>query len=329
MNFAHLTAALWLSAEASSPQAASPPPASARSESAPQQPSTPQSTVQTAKLSADEAAGIVEAFRLQQEQKSKGEKSAQIKTVDDVVAVLKRDELAQFDDAAEFAKSQTTPDAKALRAQIELAWGDAQTLLADLLERTQHELSTSRDQIEQKKTQGPLSAGDQTRSDELKASIDELQKVVPALRALAKGHLEEGGKVAEEVMKTTPKSYLGYRVAADYFRLKGDWKKFDEMKKKIESTNPKSNGLVFLRGIEQLERHKKPDEAKKLFREALKNDPKFTRAQAMLVVMPNEIEETYKEYKALEELSPFHQVVVWVGPRIEAARNAALFAKKR
>lgn len=302
MHFLHLTAALLLNAE---------------------------SAVGTAKLSATEASGIVEAFRLQQEQKSKGEKAVVVKSVDDVIAVLKRDELAQFDDAAEFAKTQTTPDAKALRAQIELAWGDAQTMVADLLERTNKDLSAGVAELEEKKKTAPLQAADQARYEDLLAATKDLGLVIPALRQLAQSHLDEGGKGAAEIIKSAPKSYLGYRVAADFYRMKGDWKKFDEMKKKLESTNPKSNGLVFLKGIEQLDRHKKPEEAAKFFREALKNDPKFTRAQAMLVLLPGSIEDTYKEYKALEELSPFHQIAVWVGPRIEAARNEALFAKKK
>jgi tetratricopeptide (TPR) repeat protein len=261
------------------------------------------------KLSPSEASGIVEAFRLQQERKASGEKNLEVSSLDAVTEVLKRDDMNQFEDAVDYVETLSTPEAKALRAQIELAWGDAQNILAELLERTSADLAAD-------KQPGGASPAD-------------LAQVVAALRALAATHLDEGGKVAQEVIKTAPKNYQGYRVAADFYRLQGDWKKFDEMKKKIESTNAKSNGLVFLRGMEQLERYKKPEEAAKLFHQALKTDPQFTRAQAMLVLLPQSSGETYKEYKALEALSPYHLIVLWVGPRIERLHNEALFTPKK
>ena len=244
-----------------------------------------------------------------------------------VLDILKRDDMNQFNDAIDYLKTQTTPDANVLRAQIELAWGDAQNILAELLERTNKDLVAAKNELDVKGA--AQSPSEKQRYDDLVASTKDIGQVVSALRALAATHLTEGGRVASDIIKSAPKNYQGYRVAADFYRLEGEWKKFDEMKKKIEATNAKSNGLVFLKGMEQLDRYKKPELAANFFREALKRDPQFTRAQAMLVLLPQSEPDTYKEYKALETLSPYHPIVVWVGPRIERSHNEALFSQQK
>lgn len=40
-------------------------------------------------------------------------------------------------------------------------------------------------------------------------------------------HLANGLALANKVIKANPKDYLGYRVAADSYRLRRDWKGFD------------------------------------------------------------------------------------------------------
>ena len=279
------------------------------------------------KVAPGEAAGIVEAFRLEQERQKAGEKTVDVASMEAVVDILKRDDMNQFDDAIDYLKTQATPDANVLRAQIELAWGDAQNILAELLERTNKDLVAAKNELDVKGA--AQSESEKQRYGDLVASTKDIGQVVAALRTLAATHLTEGGRLASEIIKNAPKNYQGYRVAADFYRLEGEWKKFDEMKKKIEATNAKSNGLVFLKGMEQLDRFKKPELAANFFREALKRDPQFTRAQAMLVLLPQSEAETYKEYKALETLSPYHSIVVWVGPRIERSHNEMLFSQQK
>lgn len=280
-----------------------------------------------ASVSPSEASGIVEAFRLEQERIKSGEKTVEVGSMEAVLDILKHDDMNQFDDAIQYLKTQTTADANVLRAQIELAWGDAQNILAELLERTNKDLVAAKNELDVKGA--AQSPSEKQRYEELVASTKDIGQVVAALRALAASHLGEGGRLASEIIKSAPKNYQGYRVAADFYRLEGEWKKFDEMKKKIEATNAKSNGLVFLKGMEQLDRYKKPELAANFFREALKRDAQFTRAQAMLVLLPQSEPDTYKEYKALETLSPYHTIVVWVGPRIERSHNEALFSQQK
>ena len=54
------------------------------------------------------------------------------KSLDDVLEILKSDELDLFPAGVSFASKQPGVQAKALAAQIELAWGEAELTLADL-----------------------------------------------------------------------------------------------------------------------------------------------------------------------------------------------------
>ena len=185
------------------------------------------------KVAPGEAAGIVEAFRLEQERQKAGEKTVDVASMEAVVDILKRDDMNQFDDAIDYLKTQATPDANVLRAQIELAWGDAQNILAELLERTNKDLVAAKNELDVKGA--AQSESEKQRYGDLVASTKDIGQVVAALRTLAATHLTEGGRLASEIIKNAPKNYQGYRVAADFYRLEGEWKKFDEMKKKIEA----------------------------------------------------------------------------------------------
>src|SRR5438132_460887 len=82
-------------------------------------------------------------------------------------------------------------------------------------------------------------------------------------------------RYAREVIARAPDNYQGYRVAADYYRMREHWADFDAALAKLTALNPSSNGLLFLRGVSALYREGDVPKADQLFRQALEKDPKF------------------------------------------------------
>jgi len=235
---------------------------------------------------------------------------------EEALEILKRDQVNLFPKAIAFLTLQEEADALALHGQIELAWGETYMLLMEILTRLRYDFDQTADKLE---SQGETTQTDPAKLDWLRGSADELELRVKAFGLVAIDHLAEGFDRAEKVIEMHPDSYLGYRVAADYYRILREWEKFDGMIEKIEATNPKSNGLLFLRAAALFQNEKDRDGAAKLYHQALNNDPQFVRAQAHLLIIQSKIEGTHRELLALEKLNPNHQFVALAGESIKRA----------
>lgn len=273
-------------------------------------------------LTLDEAKTLVAELEARQRDLSKSDPLREPKSLDDVLRILKRDQLDLFPAGVAFAETLQGPDAEALRAQIELAWGEAQSILSEVFVDASGQLKSAVTQLELRVVSGEGTDRDAQQLAALQETISKSDLLAEALSRLAAEHVGTGARLAREVIAKTPSSYIGYRVAADFYRLRQDWDDFDHMVQKIEQTNPGSNGLVFLRGTAALQRAKDVDGAQKLFREALQKDPQFTRAQAQLVLARTGVRDTYAEFQRLRALNPNHQIVVWAGEAITAAFEA-------
>lgn len=251
------------------------------------------------------------------------------KSLDDVLEVLRRDQIDLFPESVKFATGQQGAQALALRAQIELAWGEGQHILADLLHRASHNLRTQAGLLERKGHTTELSAAEKQELQTLQSTLRDLAGIGDALTRVGGQHIAQGATLARLVIDQAPADYHGYRVAADYYRLREDWAGFDSMVKKIEAAQPNSNGLVFLRGMEALHRKNDPQKAAELFREALHRDPKFARAQVQLLLAQPDTEAAYVEFEKLRALNPSHQVVVWAGPAIAGAHETFVARQRR
>jgi hypothetical protein len=240
------------------------------------------------------------------------------------LAALKSDRL----DAFPLALSRLGDDAAAadletlaLRAQLHLAWGEAELTVAEVLARTALSLETTVRALEVRKTDNPDEIAMLQRARE---RITHYRDVDEALRLLAAEHVDTGHREAEQVIERDPDNYLGYRVAADAARLRHQWQRFGDLLTRIEAHNPDSNGLRFLRGVAAWMRDGDAIAAAGHFRSALQTDPAFIRAQAQLVLVAPTIIEQHAELMNLKAMSPDHQLVRWAGPGIETAFNAAV-----
>jgi hypothetical protein len=243
----------------------------------------------------------------------------QPKSLDDVEEILKRDDVELFPAGVAFAATLQDTRASALRAQIELAWGEALEMTADLFGAVEtFERSYLRD-LEARNASGEIKAAEIDDLVKLRHFMSKRADLREALGRIAAEHVGKGAVLAREIIAASPESYLGYRLAADYYRLRGNWPQFDQMVKKIEATNPASNGLVFLKAMNEIQRAGHVAPGSDLLRQALQKDPKFVRAESELVLASLTLADASKELKTLQKLSPHHQLVIWVGPAIDAA----------
>jgi hypothetical protein len=245
------------------------------------------------------------------------------------LAALKTDRLDAFPTAVEQlgpAGGELDLESQALRAQLHLAWGEAELTVAEVLARTALSLETTVRALEVRKTENTDELAMLQRARE---RITHYREVDEALRLLAAEHVDMGHREAEQIIERDPDNYLGYRVAADAARLRHQWQRFGDLLTRIEAHNPDSNGLRFLRGVAAWMRDGDAIAAAGHFRSALQTDPAFIRAQAQLVLIAPTILEQHAELMNLKAMSPDHQLVRWAGPGIETAWNAAVERQKQ
>lgn len=278
-------------------------------------------------MSKEEAHRVVAALTRDREGNGTQDVRPDPQSLDDVLGVLKTDQIDLFPQGVAFAQAQKSLEAQALSAQIELAWAEANVVLADILWEDAARLRPVVRGLEVQKATGAISAEEQNHLLEHRKAIREQSRTAEALIVLASEHAARGAKIARGVIDSNPDNYLGYRVAADYYRLRQDWANFKKMIEQIEATNPDSNGLLFLRGVAAVEFDDDLGQAIGHFRQALERDPKFTRAQAQLVLNQDSVRAQFDEYQILKKLNPRHQIVRWAGPAIE--RSYARWQKRR
>lgn len=239
------------------------------------------------------------------------------KTIDDLLAILQSDQIDLFAGGVKLANSMQDRKAQVLGAQIELAWGENERIVAQIVDMFAGDLREERRELLEAEAAGKLAEEDKKRLELLDNLVRNSNPLVDALSRLSPFHIGEGAKMAEKLIQGTPEGYEGYRILADYYRIRGDWANFDAMVKEVEARHPASTGLLFLKGIALAERNGDLEGGTKLLQEALKQDPKFTRAQAQIVFMARGLTAKHAEYLKLKAMNPSHQIVVLAGPVIE------------
>ncbi|MFO0642331.1 MAG: hypothetical protein U0183_24095 [Polyangiaceae bacterium] len=236
------------------------------------------------------------------------------KTLDDVLAILQSDQVDLFPAAVKVAKADPSPKAQALAAQIELAWGENLRIAAQLIDALSADLREEARELSEVDAVGKATPQEKQRLEKLEKLVSDEDRIVAALAKVAPTHLREGAALASALVKKAPEGYEGYRVLADYHRIRADWAAFDGMVKEVEAKNPDSTGLLFLKGIAEAERKGDLEKGIGLLRQALTKDPKFCRAQAQILFMSNGFTAKYEELGKLRAMNAKHQLVVLAGP---------------
>lgn len=248
-----------------------------------------------------------------------GDPLAQPKSLDDVLEILRRDQISLFPAGAKFAASQEGLRAKVLHAQIELSWGEGQRILSDLLFSATANMRETLHDLQHRDQAGKLNEAEKKELTSTAEALSELDEIELALASKGAEHLAAGVALAKQIQASAPEDSHGYRLIADYARIEEDWPLFDQA---ISKVDPASTGLLFLRGVEQVDRFGKRDKGIELFKQALAKDPKFTRAQVHLMLARANIGEAYAEYQKLRQMNPKHQIVMYAGEAISRAYGA-------
>ncbi|MBN2358005.1 MAG: tetratricopeptide repeat protein [Deltaproteobacteria bacterium] len=225
------------------------------------------------------------------------------KTVQDAQDVVRSDNIALYPKAdklfAEYLASHPEDITNLTwHAQLYLAWADAAIA-------TRQSLAQSLERLRQEQQAGQ--AGD--RLEQLAWTIGLAERAQADLDAVAREKLGVGAAKALAILKLDQESYEGYRLAADLFRLNGDWTQHEKFMKKLEARNPDSVGLRFQKGVVAYCRDQDLHQAERYLKEALAKDPQFAKAQYYLALTYLSMHRYDHAREALEQtlrISPGH-----------------------
>ena len=220
--------------------------------------------------------------------------------LDQVEAILKRDNLGLFQLGVQRASQFESARSMALRAQIELAWGEAQDVLAEMFLKTATVCQSLARVVE-----------DEATSRDLRKTMAVSLMRAAALNRVSQTHVAAGTNIALHLLETAKDDYVGYRIAADYLRMNRSWNEFDKTMAKLKELNPDSNGLRFQQAVVARVRQRDSEGARQYLTAALEKDPDFIRARIQLMLAQSSIEETSAQLKLLKDMAPRHQVVVF------------------
>jgi len=242
-----------------------------------------------------------------------------------VLKIIRGDRLPEFNAARRFAAGRQGPEALTLRAYLELSYAGALMTAARILDEERRQNLT---ELRQLSLDRPLedpnfAKEDQAKIAKLKTKVADLRKVVRALNVLSEDPLEAGKDLAEQAIRQDPKAQLAYLANANYFRLRGNWLEFDRMMRYADAIEGDPPVRTYLRAMEAFERYVDPARCAKLLHETLAKRPDFVRAQANLVLVDDNIKDTYADLEKLKAISPMHLIVRLAGPLIEQEYKTA------
>jgi hypothetical protein len=242
------------------------------------------------------------------------------KSLADVKAVLRRDTVYLFPSAAAFARSTNTLDGRFVEASLELLMGESQLVASQVL-TTQAAWVGGDLRIARANLAGESGEPSSDRGRmlaQLIRVVEEGNKIADALGAVAPSHLARGAEVVRALRAEAPADVRTSVLVAEYHRLRGEWTAFDAAIATAETADPSTPALRYLRGMEQLERFRRPDLGAAIMRESLGAHPRFVRAQASLVLMAQNPGVALRELEKLKAMNQDHYLVMLLEPTLAA-----------
>lgn len=246
------------------------------------------------------------------------------RSVQDVKQILRRDLVYFFPAAAAYARSLNTREGRFDEARLELFLGESQLLASQILNTQEAWVGTDlRIARANLAGEGAEPTTDRGRMlAQLIRVVEEGNKIADALGVVAPTHLKRGAEVIRQLREEAPNEIKTNGLIAEYHRLRGEWKEFDEAIKAAEAADRDGNPVLrYLRGMEQLERFRRPDLGAQLMRECLAKYPRFIRAQAALVLMATNPADGLKEIDKLKKMDEDHYLVLLLEPTLAADRE--------
>jgi hypothetical protein len=242
------------------------------------------------------------------------------KSLADIRAILRRDAVYLFAGGAAYARSLNTFDGRLSEASLELLLGESQLVASQVLSAQEAwvgpQLRIARANL--------ASEESDRRTDrarmlmQLIRVVEEGNKIADALGIVAPSHIARGAAVIRQLRTEAPNDRRVFVLVAEYHRLRGEWPEFDAAMKSAEASDRASAVLRYLRGMEQLERFRRPDLGAAALRECVTTFPKFVRAQAGLVLMATTPADGLRELAKLKQMNQDHYLVMLLEPTLSA-----------
>jgi hypothetical protein len=245
------------------------------------------------------------------------------KSLADVRAILRRDTVYLFPNAAAFAKAQGTLDGRFSEATLEMLMGESQLVASQVL-TTQAawvggDMRIARASLATEAGSATVIGTERGRMlSQLIRVVEEGNKVADALGAVAPSHLARAAEIVRGLRVEAPNDVRTSALVAEYHRLRGEWTEFDAVMTKAEAADPSTPALRYLRGMEQLERFNRPEQGAAIMRESLAAHPKFVRAQAALVLMSTNPAQALGAVQKLKAMNEDHYLVMLLEPTLAA-----------
>ena len=247
------------------------------------------------------------------------------KSIGDVRMILRRDAVYLFARGATFARSLNTVDGRFGEASLELFLGESQLVASQILS-TQAAWVGADLRLARANLAGEGAAPSTDRGRmlvQLIRVVEEGNKIADALGVVAPSHLARGAEVVRQLRVEAPAEPRTFMLVAEYHRLRGEWAEFDAAMTSAEGADRASPALCYLRGMEQLERFRRPDLGAARMRECLVKYPKLVRAQVALVLMANTPAEGLREIEKLKQMNQDHYLVMLLEPTLAADQELA------
>ncbi len=233
----------------------------------------------------------------------------------DVVAILRADEIHRYPEARQLADGARGAEALALRSFLELTWAGALRTVKNVLIEQRTVLATEKRQLE---LRTEPSARDKERLAQLDETIGAMTSVDDALNVLIPPHIEAGGQLAQEALREYPNHPDGHIANLMYARLIRNWALYGREDRYLEAEGIDRPGVEYVRAMAALERGNRPDECRQRLTALRTRAPEIIRTQAELVLVQDDIADTYGELEELRAVSPTHFLVRMAARFIEA-----------
>jgi hypothetical protein len=245
------------------------------------------------------------------------------KSLDDVRAILRRDLVYFYPEAAAFARGLGTVDGKMAEAQLELLLGDAMLVASQVLTNQEAQVGAHL-RIARANLAGLAGEGASTERSRmlfgLVRAVEEGNKIADALGVIAPTHVARGAELVRELRQEAPKDPRTALLSAEYHRMRGEWNEVDVDLKSADIPE-RASALCYLKAMEQLERFRNPRAATTALRDCLRDHPRLVRAQAALVLVATGLEGGARELERLKKMDQDHYLILLLEPTLAADRE--------
>lgn len=207
-------------------------------------------------------------------------------TLEDAKKIVRSSHVAFFSEAEKIFESHMQKKADDLSlltwyTQLYLSWGQA---LFDIEVYMRAALGDSRLFLQlttEQLVKSPGSVSDKFLS-QYSAALAQLERdgqaKIDSLGTQCDLYLDKALPLIERIEEISPDTYHRNRLLADYYSLVGEAQQFANQLKMIESKNPESNGLRYMRGLKAAEEERWAA-AIGWYEQALHYEPEFTEAE--------------------------------------------------